>query len=282
MSQTYRVNPQGVATPTGRWSPETNTSSGMFDVPLPKIRRGESVAALGSCFASHIVTRLRQEGCNVNGDAAFFFYDDSLTTPRSVREHFEWLTRPDLDVPHDKLHPGDSRKSGNVSADDREKVRSAGYEAVARSKMVVITLGLIEIWVGAVSGRSVWKRPRDLSEQHVFHVMTVQEIVSDIRSTVDMIRSINRDTQIVFTVSPVPLEATFRDLPIAVANMDSKSRLRAGLGEVLEGGSAGVFYWPSYEWITMLREDVYDPDGRHIRLDRVARVLDEFCRRTLT
>ena len=85
-----------------------------------------------------------------------------------------------------------------------------------------------------------------------------------------MIREINKKTQIVLTLSPVPLKGTL-DMPsVMQADAVSKSTLRIAINEIMLNSPAGVSYWPSSEmvrWLGVYFEDVFgleDQRSRHV------------------
>ena len=107
-----------------------------------------------------------------------------------------------------------------------------------------------------------------------FHLSTVGENFENLKATVRLIRSVRPDAPIVFTVSPVPLTATFTQQDVFVANMESKSTLRVAAAEVCRSFE-GVHYFPSYEVCTAIG-DVYEADGRHIKRHVVQSIVKLF------
>jgi hypothetical protein len=72
------------------------------------------------------------------------------------------------------------------------------------------------------------------------------------------------DYTLFVTVSPIPLQTTFSEDDIVVANATSKATLRAAAAEFCRANSKAV-YFPSYE-IAMYSDPalVWRPDGLHI------------------
>jgi len=84
------------------------------------------------------------------------------------------------------------------------------------------------------------------------------------------------DFQIVVTVSPIPLLATFRETDIVVANVASKSILRAAVDD-WSNQHDNVHYFPSYEMIlNSSSKDIWLDDFRHCTIDSIRRVMDVF------
>ena len=60
---------------------------------------------------------------------------------------------------------------------------------------------------------------------------------------------------------------------MVVATIEAKSILRAVAGQ-LSREFDNVHYWPSYD--LCVKDDIYREDGRHVRPDAVAMIVDTF------
>ena len=128
--------------------------------------------------------------------------------------------------------------------------------------------------------RSVWYR-KDNNEvlwspipkwhfdekKYGFRVSTVKENKENIHEIYRLIRERKPHAPIVFTLSPVPLMATFRPQSCVTSNAVSKAVLRSSLDEVIReiGRDDRLFYWPSYEIITEAFDDPWREDKRHVQ-----------------
>lgn len=112
-------------------------------------------------------------------------------------------------------------------------------------------------------------------------MLSAQENYENIKKTVELIRQKNSNCSIVFTLSPIPLAATFRnDYNINVSNCASKTRLRAGLDQFFfDNKDEGVFYWPSYEYVTQT-ENVWQDDDRHVKEETIEKIMNYFLIKT--
>ncbi len=93
-----------------------------------------------------------------------------------------------------------------------------------------------------------------------------------------MVRRHHRDGdfQFVVTVSPVPLQATFTDQDVIVANAESKAVLRAAAGAFARRHD-NVSYFPSYEMVTHSHPDfALRPDRAHVEWAMVDRIMSSF------
>ena len=88
------------------------------------------------------------------------------------------------------------------------------------------------------------------------------EAIDNIAKTIKKHRG---DKDIIMTVSPVPLNKTYRkNVDVSVANCESKSIIRVSVAEA-EKKNDNIFYFPSYEIVTFMGKDAYKPDMRHVR-----------------
>ena len=160
----------------------------------------------------------------------------------------------------------------------------------------------------------LWRAvPSDVYDpaRHGFRVTTVAENVANLRRLVSLVREHVPGASIVFTLSPVPLAATFRGVSCVTANSASKAILRAAVDELLRehgvggggggadgsssssgqgsssrssegsGDSPGLYYWPAYEMVKEGFADPYLDDGRHPKPEVISAILELFGRHYL-
>jgi len=88
-----------------------------------------------------------------------------------------------------------------------------------------------------------------------------------LQSIYDIVRKFVPRAKVLFTLSPIPLAATFRPVSCMTANSASKAILRAALDEMLRDNAADLnqtlFYFPSYEIAQELFPKRFQDDGRH-------------------
>jgi hypothetical protein len=183
--------------------------------------------------------------------------------------------------PQDVLWIGKDREVFQPTEDRRRMVR----ETLLSTDLLIVTLGLSEVWYDQRSGEPLWRtltrRHYDPS-RHVFRV----ESARDTKRWLEKIEEIRRrrlpHLRIVYTVSPVRLAATFRPVSAVTANSASKAILRASLDEFLrEQGdrlNRELFYFPSYELVHDYFRDPFEEDNRHVTSFVAARVVSTFAR----
>ena len=152
---------------------------------------------------------------------------------------------------------------GLESAEEVEIHRSQHLKSVRKmflnADVFVFTFGLTEAWLDAETGDVYPTAPGVVAgsyeeTKYFFKNYNYDEILNgflEFQSLVNSERAKERKKNLNFilTVSPVPLTATASNEHVLVANMNSKSKLRAVAGE-LALRSNYIAYFPSYEIIT--------------------------------
>jgi hypothetical protein len=257
----------------------------------PLIGPETRVTAFGSCFASHVGNHLALIGYNTSKQRAPGIYlsllSEGLVNVHSLLGQFEWALEGV--IPPEGLWHGHKAEDYGVD----EAVRLRTRQVLLETEFFVITLGLSEIWYDEVTGGVFWRavplRHVDPA-RHRFRVCTMAETKQALVRIRELIARHVPAAKLLFTLSPVPLAATFREVGSLAANSVSKAILRAALDEMLrEAGDAlnrDLFYWPSYEIVNELFPCRFESDNRHPQpeiLNFVVRLFEAVhCRSGLT
>jgi hypothetical protein len=242
---------------------------------MPKrgfIAKKSPIVAFGSCFAANISNYLHKRGFSIltkkDNNAYVTRMGDGMVHTFAIRQQFEWAwlnKKPSIELWHGY------------------KAEEFGYDETARrdtktlfdtAEVFVITLGLSEIWYDEPTGQVFWRAlPKDKADpsRHKFRVSTVAENVENLAAIHALIRAHRPKASIIFTLSPIPLFATFRPVSCVSANSVSKAILRAALDEFISRAKdSRVFYFPSYEIVMYAFNHQWTVDRRHV----YQRVLD--------
>ncbi len=153
------------------------------------------------------------------------------------------------------------------------------YQAFTTCDVLIITVGQSEIWYNKVDG-SVYPLvpPTQIfnKETHSFRQSTFEENLSNLNEIRRLYNKFNPNGKIIITVSPVPLRATFQETNSVIANVANKSMLRAAVETFVKDNSESVFYFPAYEIVTLLEEDPYEIDNRHVKKETVDEIMSLF------
>lgn len=246
----------------------------------PFIGKRTSLTAFGSCFAAYLTRSLAAQGYNVNAaelglDAHIIRFGEGIVNSFAIREQFEWALE------------GKSFEEGYWFGEHKEivlpteGVRQATRRILLGSEVIVLTLGLSEIWYDKVSGRAFWRAiPDDIYDEsrHGFRLSSVEENLDNLVAVQNLIRKHIPDCKVIVTLSPIPLMATFRPISCLSANSVSKAVLRVAVDELMRRGDEATYYFPSYEIVKEFFTDPYGDDNRHVRPEIVQCILNTFAK----
>ena len=184
----------------------------------------------------------------------------------------------------DSLRPA-IEPDGFCSRDEALSSRVAMLRGIRRAvegaDVFVFTLGLTEGWESA-SGQPYAVCPGTMGGSfdaglHRFVNYRFSAIRTALDESLDLLRQINPEIQLLLTVSPVPLTATASGQHVLSATTYSKSVLRAVAGEMAQDHDT-VDYFPSYEIITgaPTRSAFYEPNLRSVVPQGVETVMGHF------
>jgi len=284
-----------------------------FTHSTPFIAPETRVASAGSCFAQHISRHLRLWDHNyvVAEQGPAWLSDESKAklsygtfsarygniytarqllqlVQRAFDEHAPQLEAWQLrhgrfaDPFRPRIEP-DGFVSVNECNRDQKKHLSAVRNLFETLDVLVFTLGLTEGWRDRRTGMMLPVCPgcgaggKFNDEEHEFVNFTVDDVTDDLAQLVSRVKQINPDAQIILTVSPVPLAATFEDRHVLPASVYSKSVLRVA-AEAAVYKHDNVHYFASYEMVTALQDpDAFHADGRQVNEPTVKRVMAAFA-----
>lgn len=263
-----------------------------------RITRKSTIASIGSCFAREIRNWLKANGYayietatgpgSENGSARYERVYNTFTlrqeferafgefAPQERFWEFEDNGKTRLLDPHRKNIAWDTKAEMEQElAEHRENVR----KAFGQCDLLIITVGQAEIWYNKTDG-SVYPLvpPVQVYDPavHGFRLTSYAENLSNLEKLYAQFTANNPAGQILITVSPVPLRATFRQQNALVANCASKSILRAAVDAFVENHPDRVTYFPAYEIVTCAEESPFDEDSRHVKVEVVARIMKLF------
>lgn len=294
---------------SGYWpnpSIEQNGRSLFHELPFRRrskfITKTTPLVSAGSCFALEIAHELQREGYHYvvteRNFRGFLTQDNSIFSDASAAwgiifntPGFRQLAERSFGL---RRLPRILWQNGEHYMDPfREEMRFASVEeyltncephleasraAFMQAEVLIITLGLNEIWSfrmdGSVFSRSPWRIAPSFVEHRV---LTVEDNVLDLELMLKILRRQNPNLQLIVTLSPIPLHATFLHdrYHVIEANMHSKAVLRVAAQEFVEKHE-GVYYFPSFELITYAFENPWREDHRHVNRAVVSRVMEMF------
>jgi hypothetical protein len=240
---------------------------------------GDSIITLGSCFARELRDYLSSAGFS----AGSFWIPPGLNNTFAILDFISWCV---IGEETGRGYRYDRTDEGQIEEWKPEAERDQYLQGLRAAGAFVFTLGLAEVWQDGETGAVFWRGvPKDVYEagRHVFRLTTVEENETNILRIVELVRSVNPTAPIVLTLSPVPLQATFREMSCLTADSVSKSVLRVSIDLFMNRQLENVYYWPSFEIVRWVGAHVpwqaYGADDgkpRNVNRRLVAEIIDAF------
>jgi hypothetical protein len=273
-----------------------------------RLVENEPIFAIGSCFARNVEAFLRPRfrvpshvpTADVPADIAALHADltANLTLWHrynvfSVFHSLQWALEPGApSASHRWLDVGGGLVldpyAGCLPPLPADGARRAGawidrtMATVRDCRVVVVTLGLSEVWEDSETGLVMNRAPvtemwRAYPNRFRFRVSGCAETLAQLEALHALLsRHCAEQFRIVVTVSPIPLLATFRDLDIVVANAASKAILRAAV-DAWAAERPDVHYFPSYELVLNSDQSgAWMEDRRHCTPQMIRQVMTYF------
>lgn len=225
-------------------------------IPLTKakeqIDHASQLLVLGSCFSENIGAKLNyfkfQTVQNPFGILFHPFAIENLIT-RAVNK--EYYSADDLFFLNDRWHCFDAHSSlSDVSKEkllknlNTQLVRTENQ--IKQATHILITLGTAWVYRKKQTGKTVANCHKVPQKEFDKHLLTADEITASLQRTVHHIESINKNVQLIFTISPVRhLKDGFTE------NQQSKAHLITAVYDAISipplGASGLRRLFPSYE-----------------------------------
>jgi hypothetical protein len=285
----YQVYPKG-----------GNLSQDFFMLPndrFPKlIEKGTPITSIGSCFAVEIRHHLRNAKFNfINTKESGAGSDEwgRVYTTKNLLQIFQYTFTeflPSLRIVQSDLGYFDPYREGGFfeTEEAAETDLLQHYEdskmAFTECEVLIVTPGQNEAWINKTDGLAWVRRPpaetRAIFDKDRFFVkqFSLDENIEYLDASLDILWTVNPDTKVIFTLSPIPSYATFYDTNVAVRSFENKAILLLALKKVVAKHPERAFYFPSFE-MTMLSHNVnLQLDNRHVRPNVVDGIMSTFDR----
>lgn len=251
---------------------------------LQKISYGQKIMLVGSCFTEHIGNRLADLRFDMLMNPNGIIFD-----PHSVASGLAAYTKHNYyrDIPlyfqNDLWHSWQhhSRFSGMdkdaVFAGIQQSHQEA-HDFLQQADWLIITLGTAFSYRLVENNSGVANCHRAPSQMFRKHLMTIEEINSELDNCLHQLFFFNPNLRVIFTVSPV---RHIRDG--LVENNRSKSRLIESVHHLVNKFDR-MHYFPSYELVIDVLRDYrfYDQDLVHPNYQATGYVIDHFLKAYLS
>lgn len=241
-----------------------------------RLVKGEKIFTIGSCFARNIEKELIEHGFSIpvqdfSVDKMYWAGNPATLLNNyvihAILPQIKWafgISKFNIDK-HCLERSGkyqDLQLAGNIKRlpkevliSYREKINKI-YQQLADARVIILTLGLVEAWWDSNNQLYINKAPPKWAiekepNRFILKVLSFQDIIQGLEELVELLYSISKvKPHIIITVSPVPLTSTFTNQDVAVANMYSKSVLRASVDH-LQAKYDFISYYPSFESVML-------------------------------
>lgn len=269
--------------------------------PAFRIDRSSNVFCMGSCFARNIEEHLLYRGIPVLSKRFRSPSEEKAVRPNgavnkftthSMLQELRWLREPPVDpaalfIAYEsgwldlQMAPGVPPATLERALERRAYLSSDYFARIVKADVVILTLGLNEVWRDAAND-VWWNAPprfpsvRRQPDRYELHITDVAENLAALNEFHAILSDLNPGARLIVTVSPVPMHATFSGDDILVANTRSKCTLRAA-AETFCRTHQNVAYFPSFEMVTLANHGLtYAPDRLHVLDDAVSRIIAAF------
>ncbi len=259
-----------------------------------KLKREDKLFAIGSCFARGVEWALVDKKMEVLSRATEF---DSFATRNnelnlgfinkyntfSIYNELRWALDPAAEFPQESLvdigdgifyDPHTNLTLQLVGLEETVRRRSIiklVTRRIVQCRVVIITLGLVEVWRDKIANiflntTPFPKAPSRYPDRYEFHITNFSQNLANLEHIHSLLGQFSHpDVQVVVTVSPVPLMATFSTEDVVLANTYSKSLLRT-VAQEWAAAHKNVHYFPSYEIVQNSdRAITWGEDLRHVQ-----------------
>lgn len=269
------------------------------------ISKDQSVFTIGSCFARNVEQVLQDRGISVPTIEFQAPHEEAPGQPNRVLNQYNPGTMMQcVRDAHAEVNQDGLYKTGLTGAvvdcllatggravgkkralERRTQIAELYRSGLERSEIVVITLGLVEVWYDRETKTYLNEAPpRKIIDKNEARFEFRQLGVAECQDLVfEMLQTLTQSEQrkVLLTVSPVPLQATFSDGDAVCRNSYSKSVLRV-VAELASQTFKNVDYFPSYEIITTSGLFSFGPDNVHVRPKVVERAVNHMIQHYLS
>ena len=271
-----------------------------------KMQREDKIFAIGSCFARGVELALIGQKMDVLSKTAEFdsfpAMNDELAlgftnkyNTFSIHDELRWALDTAAEFPRQSLvdlgngvfyDPHTNPTLQLVGLEEtlhRREIMQMATRRISQCRIVIITLGMVEVWRDKIANvfinRLIPDMLRSYPDRYELHLTNFVENLSSLERIHGLLSQFgHEDIQIVVTVSPVPLQATFSGEDVVIANTYSKSLLRT-VAQEWAAAHKNVHYFPSYEIVQNSdRNLTWEEDMRHVKGSVVRHIMDLFLR----
>jgi hypothetical protein len=213
-----------------------------------QINYNSKLLLLGSCFSENIGNKLNYFKFQATQNPfGILFHPKSIETFITNCINEKVYSEEDLIYQNERWHSFDAHS--NLSATDKNKLLENLNSAILSTNKklkeashIIITLGTSWVYRFIETDEIVANCHKIPQKKFLKELLSVDEISESLSAIIVLLKSINKDINIIFTVSPVRhLKDGF------IENTQSKSHLITAIHQLLDCARRDICYFPSYE-----------------------------------
>ncbi len=224
-------------------------------LPSYKIQHTDKLFFIGSCFAENLSHYFEVRKFNVQKNPFGILYNP-ISLANCIEHIVQQKNYLDIDVNFkDGLYASWHHHSNLATTNEDElrkklkDINKSSLDFLSKTDIVFITFGTAWVYFHTELNMVVANNLKHPTTTFEKKLLTVAEIEQALRHTTAVLRTINKDIKIVFTVSPVRYSKQG-----LVENNWSKARLLEAVHTICESDDA-LIYFPSYEIIIDVLRD---------------------------
>lgn len=166
--------------------------------------------------------------------------------------------------------------------DSLESIEGAFKEAFQLCDLFIVTLGMSEVFIDKKTGMPLNQLPASApyypeGQEPLFACMNEGQVYKSLKNIHQLITKKNVPAELLVTVSPVPLNRTFRkNMDVVSANAFSKAVNLSAVSRLVQENHDNVHYFPSYEFISLPNQENFLDDFQHINRAKVQKIVESF------
>jgi hypothetical protein len=254
---------------------ESAVTKGIQNTPL--LSSQAKVVTLGSCFAQNVANVLKGYGVSANT----LGIGELINSTFANRALLEWAIGEE--------NPSHEPSVINVLKSFVGKSPDKFITMIKQADILIFTLGVAPAFFDKETGLFHLASPNEgaahLLKTKEFRTTTVDENVQNLDYIVSALRKLNPELKIIFTVSPVPLFASFEYESAIQADCISKSTLRLAIDTLIKKSASDIIYWPAFEvvrWLGAYIPNMYgqeDGTSRHVSEHAISAIIKAFIKK---
>ncbi len=251
-----------------------------FKPKKPFISKKHNILAFGSCFAAEVSKYLANKNYSIfnkkySNDAHIIRYGEGMANTFTVSEQLLWAYE------NKNIEKNTWYYSPNEEVRNDQEIRKQTLRLLNQVDVFIITVGLSEVWYNKQNNQVFWKAipaNRFNEDKHGFRLSSVEENTKNLEDIYNIIKKNKPSASIIFTLSPIPLMATFRPQSCITANSVSKSILRVSLDNLISKyrENDDIYYFPSFEMVKDYFVDPFMEDNRHLKKNSILEIMKLF------